>query len=120
VTRVRLKGGVRPCCARRFKAVAPEGLEPGSPPRVRARGLRAMAIYLRSVQGIPMARLTDVLKDLLGLVISEGALINVLDAARPAFAAQTSLIKERLLSGAALASDETGMRVGKAEACRRL
>jgi len=111
VTRVTLKGGVCPCCARRFKATAPEGLEPGSP---FGPNLRAFVIYLRSVQGIPMARLTDVLKDLFGLDISEGALVNVLDAARQAFAAQTSLIKERLLSGTALASDETGMRVGKA------
>src|SRR6202140_4525587 len=31
VTRVTLHGGVCPCCARRFKAAAPEGLEPGSP-----------------------------------------------------------------------------------------
>lgn len=111
VTRVTLQGGVCPCCARRFKAVAPEGLEPGSP---FGPNLRAFVIYLRSVQGIPMARLTDVLKDLFGLDISEGALVNVLGAARPAFAAQTNLIKERLLSGTALASDETGMRVGKA------
>jgi transposase len=111
VTRVTLRGGVCPCCARRFKAVAPEGLEPGSP---FGPNLRAFVIYLRSVQGVPMARLTDVLKDLFGLDISEGALINVLDAARPAFAAQTNRIKQRLLSGTALASDETGMRVGKA------
>jgi transposase len=111
VTRVTLQGGVCPCCAGRFKAAAPEGLEPGSP---FGPNLRAFVIYLRSVQGIPMARLTDVLKDLFGLDISEGALINILGAAREAFAAQTSLIKERLLSGTALASDETGMRVGKA------
>jgi transposase len=111
VTRVTLKGGVCPCCSRRFKAAAPEGLEPGSP---FGPNLRAFVIYLRSVQGIPMARLTDVLKDLLGLDISEGALVNVLGAAREAFAAQTSLIKQRLLSGTALASDETGLRVGNA------
>jgi transposase len=111
VTRVTLQGGVCPCCAKRFKATAPEGLEPGSP---FGPNLRAFVIYLRSVQGIPMARMTDVLKDLFGLDISEGALVNVLDAARQAFAAQSSLIKQKLLSGTALASDETGMRVGKA------
>ena len=32
VTRVSLHGGTGPCCARRFKAEAPAGLEPGSPP----------------------------------------------------------------------------------------
>ena len=71
VTRVTLRGGVCPCCARRFKAPAPEGLEPGSP---FGPNLRALVIYLRSVQGIPMARLSDVLKDLFDLDISEGAL----------------------------------------------
>jgi len=111
VTRVTLQGGVCPCCAKRFKARAPEGLEPGSP---FGPNLRAFVIYLRAVQGVPMARLTDVLKDLFGLEISEGALVNILSAARKSFAAQTSLIKARLLSGTALASDETGMRVGKA------
>jgi transposase len=111
VTRVTLQGGVCPCCARRFKAKAPEGLEPGSP---FGPNLRAFVIYLRSVQGIPMARLTDVLKDLFDLDISEGALNNILAAARSAFAAQTNLIKQRLFSGTALASDETVMRVGKA------
>ena len=95
----------------RFKAPAPVGLEPGSP---FGPNLRAFVIYLRSVQGIPMARLSDVLKDLFDLDISEGALVNILEAARKPFAAQTNLIKQRLLSGTALASDETGMRVGKA------
>ena len=111
VTRVTLHGGVCPCCARRFKAEPPRGLEPGSP---FGTNLRALVIYLRSVQGIPLARLSDVLKDLFGLDISEGALVNILRESRESFAAQTSRIKARLLAGTALASDETGMRVGKA------
>src|SRR4051812_8584975 len=75
--------------------------------------LRAFVIYLRSVQGIPLARLGCVLRDLFGLDISEGALVNILDASRAPFATQTSLIKARLLAGTVLASDETGMRVGR-------
>jgi len=70
VTRVSLHGGVCPCCAKRFKAAPPEGLEPGSP---FGPNLRAFVIYLRSVQGIPLARLSRVLLDLIGLEISEGA-----------------------------------------------
>ena len=111
VTQVSLYGGVCPGCCKRFKAEAPEGLEPGSP---FGPNLRALVIYLRSVQNIPLARLTDVLGDLLGLEISEGALVNILRASRKPFANQTSLLKLRLLSGSALASDETGVRVGKA------
>jgi transposase len=111
VTQVSLYGGVCPGCARRFKAEPPAGLEPGSP---FGPNLRAFVIYLGSVQNIPLARLSDVLRDLLGLEISEGALVNILHASRKLFAKQTSLLKLRLLSGTALASDETGIRVGKA------
>ena len=83
VTRVSLYGGVCPCCARRFKAEPPQGLEPGSP---FGPNLRALVIYLRSVQGIPLARLSHALRDLFGLDISEGALVNILSASREAFA----------------------------------
>ena len=111
VTRVSLHGGVCPCCSKRFKAEPPAGLEPGSP---FGPNLRAFVIYLRSVQGLPLARLCTVLADLFGLAISEGALVNILDASRKAFSAQTCLIKARLRAGTTLASDETGLRVGKA------
>src|SRR5450755_4445892 len=86
-----------------------EGLEPGSP---FGPNLRAFVIYPRSVQGIPLARLSHVLRDLFGLDISEGALVNILDASRGSFAAQTNLIKARLLAGAALASDEMAHKAG--------
>src|SRR3954466_3922739 len=86
VTRGSLHGGVCPCCSKRFKAEPPAGLEPGSP---FGPNLRAFVIYLRSVQGLPLARLCTVLADLFGLAISEGALVNILDASRKAFSAQT-------------------------------
>jgi transposase len=75
--------------------------------------LRALVIYLRFTQGIAFERLARLLSDLLGLDISEGALVNMLGAAREAFAAQTNAIRGRLLSGTILESDETGLRVGK-------
>jgi transposase len=110
VTRVVLHGGVCPCCARRFKAAAPAGLEPGSP---FGPNLRAFALYLRFGQAIPFERLARLMRDLFRLEISEGALANLLRNSAPAFAAQAGLIKRRLLSGTVLASDETSVRVGK-------
>ena len=110
VTRVSLHGGVCPCCAGRFKATPPQGLEPGSP---FGPNLRAFVIYLRFTQGISFERLAKLLSDLLGLDISQGALVNMLAAARHPFMAQTSLIRARLLCGTAMESDETGLRVGK-------
>jgi transposase len=110
VTRVTLHGGVCPCCAQRFKAPPPAGLEPGSP---FGPNLRAFVVYLRFGQAIPFERLARLMHDLFGLEISEGALANLLDTSSPAFATQTRRIKQRLLSGTALASDETSVRVGK-------
>jgi transposase len=110
VTRVALHGGVCPCCAGRFKAAAPAGLEPGSP---FGPNLRAFVLYLRFGQAIPFERLARLMRDLFGLEISEGALANLLRDSAPASAAQAGLIKRRLLSGTVLASDETSVRVGK-------
>src|SRR3954463_503588 len=110
VTRVTLFGGQCPCCARRFRADAPAGLEPGSP---FGANLRAFVLYLRFGQAIPFERLARLMRDLFGLEISEGALANLLPDSAPAFAAQAGLIKQRLLSSTVLASDETSVRVGK-------
>ena len=110
ITRVTLSGGTCPCCAKRFKAAAPQGFEPGSP---FGPNLRAFVVYLRFTQGISFERLARLLSDILGLDVSEGALVNMLAAAQGPFAAQASLIRARLLSGSAVESDETGVRVGK-------
>ncbi len=110
VTRVSLFGGVCPCCAKKFKAPAPAGLEPGSP---FGPNLRALVIYLRFHQFIPLARLKQTLFDLLGLEISEGSLVNILRNSKDAFATQVERFKDDLLAGSVIASDETGLRVGK-------
>lgn len=110
VTRVNLHGGTCPCCAKRFKAPAPRDMPRGSP---FGPNLRALAIYLRFTQGVAFERLASLLSNLLGLEISEGALVNILAASRPAFAARANDIRERLLAGTVLQSDETGLRVGK-------
>jgi transposase len=110
VTRVTLHGGTCPCCAKTFKAEPPAGLEPGSP---FGPNLRAFALYLRFAHAISFERLARLMSDLLGLDISEGALVNILEDARSAFAVQAEAIRQRLLAGTVLQSDETGMRVGK-------
>jgi transposase len=110
VTRVTLLGGVCPCCAKAFKAAPPAGLEPGSP---FGPNLRSFMIYLRFTHAISFERLAALASDLLGLSISEGALVNIMAAGRDAFARQRNLIRERLLCGTILQSDETSFRVGK-------
>jgi transposase len=103
------RGGSCPCCRKTFKAEAPEGLEPGSP---FGANLRAFALYLRFTQAISLERLSRLFSDLLGMEISEGALVNIMAASREPFAAQAEAIRQRLLSGTILQSDETSARVG--------
>ena len=88
----------------------PEGLEPGSP---FGANLRAFVVYLRAVQGIPLARLSDVFEDVRPGHQRRRA--GQHSERRPRTRRRADrLIKARLLAGTALASDETGMRVGKA------
>ncbi|MGH7418928.1 MAG: IS66 family transposase, partial [Candidatus Rokuibacteriota bacterium] len=110
VTQVTLLGGRCPCCAQAFKATPPAGLEPGSP---FCPNLRAFVHYLRFMHAISFERLARLVSDLLGMAISEGALVNMLHDARPAFARQAGRIRRQLLAGAVLQSDETSVRVGK-------
>jgi transposase len=64
VTRVTLQGGVRPRCAKKFKAAPPSGMEPGSP---FGENLHALVIYLCFTQGIAFGRLARLPSYILGL-----------------------------------------------------
>ena len=110
VTRVTLYGGICPCCAHSFKAAPPAGLEPGSP---FGPNLRAFVLYLRAAHALSYERLARLMSELLGVTISEGALVNILEGSRAAFARQREAIRARLLAGTILEADETSMRVGK-------
>ena len=96
---MRLHGGRCPCCAQRFTAAPPAGLEPGSP---FGPNLRAFVIYMRFAHAISFERLSQLMSDLLGLEISEGALVNILDDSRAVFAQQNRLIRAHLCRGCTL------------------
>jgi transposase len=78
VTRVSLHGGTCPCCAKTFKAACPLDMSRGSP---FGPNLRALVIHLHFTQGIAFERLARLLSELLGLAVSQGALVNMLAAA---------------------------------------
>ena len=75
VTRVRLFGGRCVCCGARAVAVAPAGLEPGSP---FGTSVEALVVYLHYAHAIGLERLRCLLGEIFGLSISEGALCNIL------------------------------------------
>ncbi len=110
VTQVRRHGGVCPCCRQEFLAPVPKGLEPGSP---YGTSIVGMAVALRTGHAISYERLSGLFEEMFGLPISEGALGNLFQRARAAFADQVVHIKTRLLNGTILGSDETTVRLNK-------
>jgi transposase len=111
ITRVELMKGKCPCCARGFKAAAPGDMPAGSP---FGPELVALVLHLRFSQGIGFKRLKALLADVFGVKLSEGALVNMIGRTAPAFAAQAGRIARDLKAGLVIESDETGLRVGKA------
>jgi transposase len=109
-TRVILRRGMCPCCNKSFKAAAPRGMEPGSP---YGPNLRATVLHLRHAHAVSYERLKVLLEVQFGVTLSEGALASILQSAAPAFAAQAQTIRQRLLSGTSIGSDETRFRVNK-------
>ena len=109
-TRVVLRHGTCPCCCKAFKAAPPPGMEPGSP---FGANLQATVLHLRHCHATSYERTATLLDVQFGVKLSEGALASMLKAAAPAFAAQVAPIRQRLLSGTVIGSDETRFRVGK-------
>jgi transposase len=108
VTRIHLHRGQCPCCARKFTAPAPEGMAPGSPFGL---NIDALIIHLHMTQMIGFERLSTLMAEMFGLVISEGAIANILKRARPALAAAAEAIAAEVRTSAVVASDETSARV---------
>jgi transposase len=110
VTRVQLFGGRCACCGERAVATAPDGLEPGSP---FGKSIAAMVVYLHYAHAIGLERLAGLFGELFGLVISEGALCNILARAQAPLAAAAQAIEAQVKAAEVVASDETSVRVIK-------
>lgn len=108
VTRVHLHGGVCACCGKRSIAMAPAGLEHGSP---FGKSIEAMVVYLHYVQAIGLERLRALMGEMFGLMISEGALSNILARAQTPLAAATAPIAAAVTASRVVCSDETSARV---------
>jgi transposase len=110
ITRVVLRRGTCPCCSKTFKASPPRGMEPGSP---YGPNLRATVLHFRHSHAVSYERMAVLLETQFGVKLSEGALASMLKSAAPAFARETETIRQRLLAGTVIGSDETRFRVRK-------
>jgi len=108
VTRVRLFGGRCACCGERAIALAPAGLEPGSP---FGRSVEALVVYLHYAQAIGLERLRTLMGEVFGLSISEGAISNILARAQAPLGVAATTIAAQVTAFPVVASDETSVRV---------
>src|SRR3954453_4347096 len=110
VTRVERYAGHCGACGATTLAPLPEGLEPGTPFSL---NIVALAMYLRFAHHVSYRRLTQLMLELFGLAISEGALDAGLRRANPGFDAETAAILARLRRARVVGSDDTSVRIDR-------
>jgi transposase len=108
VTRVERYGGDCPCCQQSYEAPVPVGLEPGSP---FGQSIASVVTYLRYHHAVSYQRLSQLMGDLYGVTISEGAIANLLQRVQTQLAVPVARIVERLRSARLVCSDETSARL---------
>ena len=113
VTRVNLHRGACSCCGARVTAPVPDDRPAGSP---FGPGIMALVTYLHTRHMVSFSRLVEILKGLLGLTISEGAIANMLARAAEPFAAEAERIETAVRKAPVIACDETSARV-KGQTC---
>jgi len=97
-----------PVCGQRQSADYPVGLEPE---RVFGPRLEASAHYLHLAHPLSYVRTQDILRDLFGLDVSLGALVNVVKRASRTFHDAAQAILHDIRASGVIGSDETGARI---------
>src|SRR5438132_12947674 len=108
ITRIHRHRGVCPSCRRGFSAPPPAGMSPGSP---FGPDLIALILHLHVTQAIGFERLVQLLDEVFGIRISEGAIANMLARAGTPLTAAGETTAAAVRSSTVVASDETSARV---------
>lgn len=108
ITRVERYGGICCCCQQTYEAPVPVGLEPGSP---FGTSVASLVTYLRYSHAISYGRLSQLMRELYGLSLSQGAIANLLQRVQVQLDPPIAQIVERLRRARLVGSDETGARV---------
>jgi transposase len=111
ITRVERYGRICQCYQQTYEAAVPVGLEPGFP---FGRSVASLVTYLRYSHAISYGWLSQLMRELYGLSLSEGAIANLLQRVQVQLESPVTKIVERLRSARLVGSDETGARVNGA------
>jgi len=108
ITQVHHYGGVCPGCKQSYDAPVPVGLEPGSP---FGESVASLVTYLRYSHAVSYQRLQQLMDELYGLSLSQGAIANLLQRVKTRLENPVQQIVERLRRSRVVGSDETSARV---------
>ena len=108
VTRIEVFGGRCGGCGRRYRAEAPAGMTPGTP---FGPGIRSVLLYLHHSHHVGFERLARVARELFGLTISQGAIVNAFRRMETGLDEARAEIKKKLQAARIIASDETTTRI---------
>jgi len=108
VTQVHRYGGTCECCQNHYESPVPVGLEPGSP---FGMSIASMVTYLRYSHAVSYKRLSQLMAEMYGLTISEGAIANLLQRVKTVLEVPVNSIVARLRQSRLVGSDETSARV---------
>ena len=95
-------------CQQAYEAPVPVGLAPGS---TFGSSVASLVTYLRYSHAISYQRLSQLMRELYGLSLSQGAIANLLQRVQEQLETPVAKIAERLRSARLVGSDETGARV---------
>jgi transposase len=97
-----------PRCHHQESAAYPTGMEPE---RVFGSGLESLVTYLHQEQHISYGRLESMLDEVFGLLVSPGALVNMVRRGATLLEPEAEKIRDQISQSAVVGSDETGARV---------
>ena len=100
------------CCGKDYKASFPEGV---SSPVSYGPHLRGMVAYLNSYQLLPLKRITEMVKHLYGITMSQATIVNITKEAHVRLAPVETRLKDEIIRSDIAYFDESGIRV-----CARL
>jgi transposase len=99
---------VCPCCHHPQKGALPEGLEAS---RQCGPRLEALVTYLHHEQHVSFQRLQRILQDVLGIDLSVGGAVAIIERAGEAAQPEAEVIGEQVRQSKVIGSDETSARV---------
>jgi transposase len=108
VTRIERYGCKCPECGQQQIAEAPVGMESGSP---FGKRIAALVTTMRYSHGISYSRMQQMMSEVFGLEISEGAIANILSRVKGQLKSEVENIHQALKSSGLVCSDETSARV---------